>query len=59
MFIFEVLATTEARSSKSFILCLYMKTIRVKQAKVHSVYCVQRDQHGIIARDLTQSSILM
>ena len=34
-FIFEPLATTRARSSKSFILCLYMKTVRAKQAKVH------------------------
>ena len=29
------------------------KTIRAKQAKVHSAYFVQRDQHAIIARDLT------
>ena len=36
-----------------------MKTIRVKQAKVHSAYLVQRDEHGIIAKDLTQSSILI
>ena len=46
-----VLTITRARSSKSFILCLYMKTIRAKQAKVHSAYLVQRDQHGIIAKD--------
>ena len=59
IFIFEVLTTTGARSSKSFTLCLVMKTIRAKQAKVHSAYFVQRDQHGIIAKDLTQSSILM
>ena len=52
IFIFEVLTTTRARSSKSFTLCLYMKTIRAKQAEVHSAYFVQRDQHGIIARDL-------
>ena len=50
---FEVLTTTEARSSKSFTLCLYMKIIRAKQAKVHSAYFVQRDQHGIIAEDVT------
>ena len=49
----EVLTTTEAHSSKSFILCLYMKSIRAKQAKVHSAYFAQRDQHGIIERDLT------
>jgi len=59
IFIFEVLTTTGARSSKSFLLCLYTKTICAKQPKVHSAYFVQRDQHGIIARDLTQSSILM
>ena len=53
IFIFEVLKTKRARSSKSFILCLYMKTTRAKQAKVHSSYFVQRDQHGIIAKDLT------
>ena len=26
-----------------------MKTIRAKQAKVYSAYCVQRDQDGIVA----------
>ena len=51
--IFEVLATTEAHSSKSFILCLCTKTIRAKQAKVYSAYFAQRDNHGTIARDLT------
>ena len=50
--LFEVLTTTGAHSSKFFILCLYMKTIRAKQAKVHFAYFVQRDQHGIIATDL-------
>ena len=29
-----------------------MKIIRAKQAKVHSAYFLQRDQHGIIAKDL-------
>ena len=53
IFIFEVLTTTRARSGKSFILCLYMITIRAKQARVHSAYFVQRDQNGIIAKDLT------
>ena len=38
IFTFEVLATTRARSSKSLILCLCMKTIRAKQAKLHFVY---------------------
>ena len=50
IFIFEVLTTTRARSSKSFILCRYMKNIRAKQAKVHSAYFVQCDQQGIIAK---------
>ena len=39
-----------------------MKTIRTKLAKVQFAYFVQRDQHGIIAKDVTerrQSSILM
>ena len=48
-----------ARSNKSFTLCLYMKTIRTKQAKVQFAYFVQRDRHGVITKDLTQSSILM
>ena len=47
------------RSRKSFTLCFYMKTIRTKQAKVYFAYFVQRDQYGIITKDLTQSSILM
>ena len=41
---------TRGRSSKSFTLCLYMKTIRAKPAKVQFAYFVQRDQHGIIAK---------
>lgn len=45
--------------STSFILCLYMKNIRHKLAKVHLVYFVQRAQHEITAKHLTQSSILM
>ena len=45
--IFEVLRTTRA-----CILCLYMKTIRANQAKVHSTYFVQRAQHGINAKHL-------
>ena len=51
IFIFEVLTTTRAHNSKCFLLCLYMKTIGAKQAKVHSAYFVQHDQHGIIAKD--------
>ena len=30
-----------------------MKTTRAKQAKVYPAYFAQRDQHGMIARDLT------
>ena len=55
--IFEVLTTTRARSSKSLILCLYMKTIRTKQATVQFAYFVQRDQHGIIAKELTSRKV--
>ena len=29
-----------------------MKTIRTKQAKAQFAYFVQRDQHGLIAKDL-------
>jgi len=53
IFVFEDLTTTQALSTKSFILCLYMKTIRAKQAKTHFVYFVQRGQLGIIAKKLT------
>ena len=49
----KFLTTTRARSSKSFILGLYMNTIRARQAKVHFAYFVQRDQFGIIAKHLT------
>ena len=51
--LFEVLMTTRALSSKSFILWLYMKTIRSKHAKMHFAYFVQRDQLGKIAKQLT------
>ena len=44
--------------SKYFILRLYMKTIRARQAKVHSTYFVQRAQHGIIAKPLGQRKVL-
>jgi len=30
-----------------------VKTIRAKQATVQFAYFVQRDEHGIIAKDLT------
>ena len=39
------------------VLCLDMKTIRAKQAKVRFAYFAQRDQQKIIAKHLTQSSI--
>ena len=61
IFIFEVLTTTRARNSKSFILCLYMKTICAKQAKVHFAYFFY-DATKVKNRkrlNLTQSSILM
>ena len=35
-----------------------MITIRAKQAKVHLAYFVQRDQHGVIAKHLTQRKVL-
>ena len=54
IFIFEVQTTAPACSRKSFFLCLYMKTIGAKQAKLHFAYFVQLDQHGLIT-----SSILM
>ena len=59
IFIFDVLTTTQARSSKSFILSLYMKTIRAKQARVHFGYFVQSDQFGIITKHLTQRKVLL
>ena len=64
IFIFEVLKTTQTGSCKSFILCLYVKTIRgirAKRAKVHFTCFLQRGKHGIITKHSTktQSSILM
>ena len=50
IFIFEVLTTTQTRSSKSFILCLYVKIICAKQAKVHFACFVRHDQRGIIRK---------
>ena len=50
---FGVLTTTRDRSSKSFILCLYLKANRAKKAIVHFAYLVQRDYHGIIAKHVT------
>ena len=58
MFIFEVLTTTQTRSSKSFILFLCVKAIRAEQAKVHLIYFVRRDQHGIIPKQLPQCKVL-
>ena len=34
-----------------------MKTICAKNAKVQFAYFVQRDQHGIIAKELTQRKV--
>ena len=41
--IFKVPTTMRSLSSKFFILCLCMKTIRTKLAKVHFTYFVKRD----------------
>ena len=61
IFIFEVLTTTRARSSKSFILFFYMKTISAKQVQVaRHIFCTAfptwNDHRSL---NLTQSSILM
>ena len=53
IFIFDVRTTMRALSSKSFILSLYMKTIRAKQAKGQFACFIQRDQHGIVTKHLT------
>ena len=37
-------------NTKSFISCLYMKTIRAKQAEVQIAFFEQPDQKGIIAK---------
>ena len=58
IFIFEVLTKTRARSSKSFILCLFMKIISAKQAMVYFAYFVQCGQHGIIENRLTLRKVL-
>ena len=47
-----VLTTRPALSSKSLVLCFYMKTIRAKQAKVYFSYFVHGDQLGTIAERL-------
>ena len=57
IFIFEVQTTTRDHISKSFTLCLYLKTIPTKQAKVRFAYFVQRDQYGITKRDLTLRNV--
>ena len=58
IFIFEVLTTTRAQSSKSLVLCFYMKTIRAKQPKAYFAYFIQRDQHGIIAKHYNKRKAL-
>ena len=61
IFIFEVLTTTPARSSKYLIFCRCMKTIPARLSKVHAAYFVQRVLYmeWWQAINLTQSSILM
>ena len=62
MFYFEVLTTTRALSSKSFILCLGMKAVRAKQAKVDFTYqlCTTRPTwNNRKPLDFTQSSSLL
>ena len=51
--------TTRARS-KYFILCLCMKALRSRQAKVYFAYFEQRDhdQPGKIAKHLTARKVL-
>jgi len=50
--------TTRARSSKSFILWLCMKTIHSKQAEWNFTYFQQRDQIGK-AKHLTARKVLL
>ena len=59
MFLLEVLMTTQPRSSKSFIRCLYIKTIRVKRVKVYLLFCrTWPKRNNRKTFNLTQSSIL-
>ena len=60
-FLFEVLTTTRARSSKYFVLCLYIKTIRSCQANRSALrlFCTRWPTWNNRKRlNLTQSSIL-
>ena len=50
---FEVVTTTRARSSKSFILCVYVKTNHSNQVKGLFAIVEQRDQQDIITEQLT------
>ena len=50
--------TTRARSSKSFILFLYIKSIRANQVKGHFAYFVQCDQHNEVTKHLTHLKLL-
>ena len=61
IFIFEVLTTTLARNSESFIPCLYRKTILVKQAKLHfGLFCTTWPTwNNRRTLNLTESSILI
>ena len=51
------LKTTQACSTKYFIICLCVKTIHAKQVKVHFAYFVQCVWHGIITKHLTQCKV--
>ena len=55
---FDSPTKVRGRGRKCLFLCLYMKTIRAKQAKVYFAYFVQRDQDGIISRHLTLRKVL-
>lgn len=46
-----LMTTTTVNNSKSFV-CLCMKTIRVKQAKLQLADFVQRHRHGTITKHL-------
>ena len=56
--IFEFLTLRRAPSRKSCNLCLNTKTIRAKQAKVRVAYFVHCDEHGMIAKHLTERKVL-
>ena len=51
-------STTRVLYSKSFILCLYVKTVCANQVRELFIHFVQPAQHGIITLYLRQSSML-